>query len=128
MSRLQQNNGVHDTIENALHRKLEPWINNPPEYTIMVETYKAYGRCKADIRYKKREIERVEDEITSEIEKPRSNEAKKAKLSATSELKDQLTTLEANLEILEAEVKALEFMKSMFSSSNYRMRLQEQYA
>jgi hypothetical protein len=124
MSRLQ-NNGE---VENTLHRKLEPWVNNPPDYETMIETYKQYGRIKSDIRYKKREIERVEELIIVDIDKPRSNEAKKAKLSATSELKDELTTLEANLEIIESEVKALEFMKTMFNAANYRTRLSEQYA
>lgn len=127
MSRLHSN-GVHDTVEDVLRKKLEPWINNAPEYQVMVDTYKQYGRCKSDIRYKKREIERAEELVIVEVDKPRSNDAKKAKLAATSVLKDELTTLEANLEIIEAEVKALEFMKTMFNASNFRMRLQESYA
>lgn len=128
MSSRLQNNGTHDAVDNVLQRKLEPWINNVVEYEVMVETYKQYGRCKADIRYKKREIERVEDELVMFDIKPRSNEARKAKLAATSNLKDELTTLEANLEILESEIKTLEYIKTMFNASNFRMRLQEQYA
>jgi len=124
-SRLQ--NPVSETVETALHKKLEPWINNPPEYDVMIETYKKHGRLKANIRLKKRDIERIEEEITSKVEKPRSNEAKVEKLNATSTLKDELAVLEAELEIVEAEVKALEFLKVMFNASNYRTRLAEQY-
>lgn len=124
-SRLQ--NPVSETVETALAKKLEPWINNPPEYITMINTYKAHGRLKAHIRLKKRDIERAEELVTAEIDKPRSNEAKKAKLEATATLKDELAELEAELEIVDAEVKALEFMKTMFNASNYRTRLAEQY-
>jgi seryl-tRNA synthetase len=115
------------TPDDILRKKLEPWINNPPEYSTMIETYKALGRIKAAIARKKREIERAEELVTVEIDKPRSNEAKKAKLSATADLKDELSELEAELEVIDAEVKALEFMKVMFNASNYRTRLAEQY-
>ena len=124
MSRL---NGTANTPDEVLRRKLEPWINNPPEYETMIETYKSLGRIKAAIARKKREIERAEELVTVEVDRPRSNEAKKAKLSATSELKDELSELEAELEVIDAEVKALEFMKVMFNASNYRTRLAEQY-
>lgn len=124
-SRLQS--PVSETVESALHKKLEPWINNPPEYETMIKTYKRQGILKAYIRRKKRDIERQEDTITVMDLKPRSNEAKKAKLDATTSLKDDLADLEAELEVIESEVKALEFMKTMFNASNYRTRLAEQY-
>lgn len=132
MSRIQSNynirsNGVVPSVENTLSQKLEPWVNNPPDYKMMVETYKQYGRLKATITRKKREIERAEEQVTIEVDRPRSNEAKVAKLNATSTLKDELTEIEAELAECEADVKALEFMKSMFASSNFRMHLQEQY-
>lgn len=118
---------VSETVETALAKKLEPWINNPPEYIVMIETYKQHGRLKSQIRLKKRDIERAEEQVTAEQDKPRSNDAKKAKLEATAKLKDHLAVLEAELEIIESEVKALEFMKTMFNASNYRTRLAEQY-
>jgi len=124
-SRLQ--NPISETVETALHRKLEVWINNPPEYDVMIETYKQHGRLKAKIRLIKREIERIEENITVLIDKPRSNEAKKAKLDATVSLKDALADSEAELELVDSEIKALEFMKVMFNASNYRTRLAEQY-
>ncbi len=117
-------NGVEDTLT---HR-LETWSNNPPQYEHMLETYKSLGRCKAAIVRKKREIETVEEAITVEIDKPRSNDAKKAKLNATSKLKDELTELLAELEILEAEIKTLEFLKTMFNAANYRMKMVDNFA
>jgi hypothetical protein len=127
MSRLQ-NNGAENVVESTLQQRLEPWVNNPPDYTVMVETYKSQGRLKAKIRLIKREIERTEDDISVEVDKPRSNEAKKQKLAATSHLRDELADLEAELELVESDVKALEFMKTMFNAANYRTRLSEQYA
>ena len=125
MSRLQQtNNGV---IENTISKQLEPWVNNPPAYETMIETYKKQGRLKAAIVRLKREIQRIEDQVSVDIDKPRSNEAKKAKLEATAEEKDKLSELEAELEIVDTDVKILEFQKTMFNAANYRMRLQEQY-
>jgi multidrug resistance efflux pump len=125
MSRIQNN--TPETVDTVLQQKLEPWINNPPEYDIMIETYKRQGRLKSQIRIVKRNIERAEELITSEIDRPRSNEAKVKKLNATATLKDQLAEYESELEIIESEVKALEFMKTMFNASNYRTRLAEQY-
>lgn len=126
MSRLQQtNNGV---IDNTINKQLEPWINNPPAYEDMVDTYKELGRTKAAIIKQKREIQRIEDQVSIDIDKPRSNEAKKAKLEATSVERDVLAELEARLEIIDADVKILEFKKTMFNAANFRMRLQEQYA
>ena len=118
----------NSSVESLLHRKLEPWVNNPPEYQTMIDRYKDHGRIKARIVTLKREIEKVEEAISAEIDKPRSNEAKKAKITATSGLKDSLAELEAELEIVDAEIKALEFMKTMFNAANYRMRLADQYA
>ena len=126
MSRLR-NNGSED-VQDTLQKKLEPWINNPPEYETMIEAYKQHGRLKADIIRLKRQIEKAEEQVVIDIDKPRSNEAKKAKLSATSDLRDILAHTEAKLEIIDAEIKALEFMKTMFNASNYRTRLAESYA
>ena len=123
MSRLRE-----DTVESVLQQKLEPWINNPPDYYEMITTYKKYGKINAAIKRKQREISRIEEQITSEIDRPRSNDARKAKLNATATLKDELTELEAQLAEIESEVKALEYMKVMFNASNYRTRLAEQYA
>ena len=108
---------------NQLQSKLEPWINNPPDYTEMTTAYKSQGRLNSAIRLKQREIARAEDLVTGEQDKPRSNEAKKAKLFATSTLKDQLAELESELAIIDSEIKALEFMKVMFNAANYRTRL-----
>lgn len=106
-----------------LQAKLEPWVNNPPDYIEMTTAYKAQGRLNSAIKLKHREIVRAEDEVTVDQDRPRSNEAKKAKLAATSTLKDELAQLEADLAIVDSEIKALEFMKVMFNAANYRTRL-----
>lgn len=106
-----------------LQAKLEPWVNNPPDYTEMKVAYLAQGRLNSAIRLKKREIDKAEDMVTGEQDRPRSNDAKKAKLLATSTLKDELAQLEAELAVVDSEIKALEFMKVMFNAANYRTRL-----
>lgn len=112
-----------DSADMTIAKKLEPWINNPPDYYEMIEAYKEMGRINAAIKRKQREISRAEENVTAEIDRPRSNDAKKAKLAATVTLKDELADLEADFAIVEAQVKALEFMKVMFNASNYRTRL-----
>lgn len=128
MSRLQNNMPHVDTPDTVIAKRLEPWINNPPEYETMIETYKRQGRLKALIVRKKREIERTIEELNRTHDfKPRSNDAKLMKDNSTSHLRDELADLEAELEVVEANVKALEFMKTMFNASNYRTRLAESY-
>lgn len=112
-----------DSADMTIAKKLEPWINNPPDYYEVIEAYKEMGRINAAIKRKQREISRAEENVTAEIDRPRSNDAKKAKLAATVTLKDELADLEADFAIVEAQVKALEFMKVMFNASNYRTRL-----
>ena len=108
----------------VLMKRLEVWVNNAPDYFEMRDIYKKYGITRAAITRKKRDIDRTEELITAEIDRPRSNDARKAKLNATAVLKDELAELEADLALIESEVKALEFMKTMFSSANYRTKLQ----
>lgn len=122
MSRLRSDNGDR-SVEEVLLARLEPWINNPPDYFEMREIYTKYGKLKADIRRKQREIDRAEEEVMRMVDRPRSNEAKLMKNNSTSHLRDQLAELEAELAIVESEVKALEFMKTMFNAANFRTRL-----
>ncbi len=120
MSRLQNNGDV--SLADALLKKLEPWANNPPDYHEMKRLYDEYGKLKAAIKRKEREITRIEESITAEIDKPRSNEAKQKKLKATADLKDDLAELEAEFAIIESEVKALEFLKTMFQAATFRVK------
>lgn len=103
--------------------KLILWIDNAPDFYDMQATYTAYGKQKATIRKLQRTIDRIEDEIAIEQDKPRSNDAKKAKLTATSSLKDTLAELEADLYILESKVKMLEYQRSMFNAATFRHRM-----
>lgn len=111
-----------------LQAKLEPWVNNPPDYTEMKEAYLQQGKLRSAIRLKKREIERTEEQVMREVDRPRSNDAKRIRNNSTTALKDSLAVLEADLEIIESEIKALEFMKNMFSSANYRTRLLQDFS
>lgn len=113
----------NDSIKDALGSKLEQWLNNPPDLYEMDEAYTNYGKLKALVRKIQRQIEAIEDEIMLEQDKPRSNEARKAKLTATASLKDTLANAEADLAIAETEVKKLEYRRSMFSAAIYRTKL-----
>lgn len=123
MSRLQSNGA-----EQVLAQKLNPWLNQPPDYYDTEQSYKELGRLQAAVKLKHREITRAEETVINEQDKPRSNDARKAKLSATSELKDQLAELEAELAIADAAIKLLEFQKSMFSSAIYRTKMANDFA
>lgn len=122
MSRLQSDNA--DTI---IAQKLNPWLNQPPDYYDTEQAYKELGRLNAAVKRKQREITRAEEQVMEEQTKPRSNEARKAKLHATTTLKDELAVLEQELAIIEADIKLLEFKKSMFSSAIYRTRMMTEF-
>ena len=124
MSLLQQNNGAKQIIEESLTKALDPWMNNVPDFYDMNSAYKELGRLNAAIRRKKRAIEKVEETIAAETDRPRSNEARIIKIQSTAILKDDLCELEAEKEIVESQVKALEFHKTMFNAANYRTRLE----
>lgn len=124
MSRLQSN-----SANQVLVSRLNPWLNGGiPDYYDVQKAYKELGRLQAAVKRKQREITRAEETVVSEQDKPRSNDARRAKLSATSALKDQLSELEADLAIVETEVKALDFARSMFSSAVYRTKLMMDFA
>ena len=103
--------------------KLKPWIEDPPDFFIVADEFKALGAIKAQIIQKKREIERVEDGVSIESDKPRSNEAKQQKLKSTITLKDELADLEAQHAVLELSVKRLEYRKTMFNASSYALKM-----
>jgi len=117
-----------DTVSDALHKSLDPWLNSIPDLYDVTESYKEQGRLKAAITRKKRDISRAENIIIVEQDKPRSNEAKKAKLNATSLLEDELSELEAELAVIDAHVKTLEFMKGMLQAATYRAKMSMEYA
>lgn len=112
------------TPDEIIQVKLGPWVNNPPDFHDMTEAYDTYASLRSQIIQKKRDIERVEDEVTSEEDKPRSNEARKKRLHATVQLKDQLADLEAAFAFAESTIKKLEYRKDMFKSANYKLARQ----
>jgi len=116
-------NSNEDTSVVANH-KLQHWLENPPDLSEMLEVYDTYAYIKAAIIRKKREIKVVEDEISLEIDRPRSNEAKRAKMQATKSLEDDLAGLEEEFVYAEIAVKKIEFRKSMYQNATYTIKQQ----
>ena len=102
---------------------LETWVNNAPDYYEVTQAYKGYGRLKQMIILKEREIERIEHQIASEEDKPRSNAARSRKIMETSSLLDDLAELKAQFAEHEAYIKSLEYHKSMFASAAYTIKM-----
>jgi hypothetical protein len=103
--------------------KVNEWIENVPDYHDMTECYAMLGKLKAEHILLKREIERVEEQVSIEADKPRSNEARAKRLQATVLLKDKLADSEANLVQWEMHAKSLEYKKSMFASAAYTTKI-----
>jgi hypothetical protein len=89
----------------------------------MTSTYKRLGELRAQVIKLKREIERVEEQVSIEAERPRSNETRSRRLQATTVLKDSLADIEAETAIQETLVKSLEYRKSMYASMAYTTKL-----
>jgi DNA repair exonuclease SbcCD ATPase subunit len=115
---------MKSVIEDGLAKALDPWMNTVPDFYDMNSTYKELGRLNAAIRRKKRAIEKIEETIAAETDRPRSNEARINKIHATETLKDELCDLEAQKEEIETTVKAMEFHKTMFNAANFRSRME----
>lgn len=110
------------SIVETITRTLEPWLNNAPSFDDVNQAYKQQGRLTAQIRRKQREIEQIEEAVLFEVDKPRSNAARITKLQKTSQCKDELAELEAQLAEVTADVKILEFRVRMFQSANFRIK------
>ena len=112
-------------ITQAVLKKLDPWLNNVPDFDDVKQAYQSRGKLQSERTATLRNIESIEEEIlTDEKNKPRSNETRIRKLKATQELRDYLTDIEMQLATVENECKLLEFRKSMFSAACYRMKIQ----
>lgn len=99
------------------------WLENPPDYYDMTTAYQRLGELRAQVIKLKREIERIEEQVSIAEERPRSNEARSRRLQATSILKDSLADTEAETAIQEAVIKSLEYRKSMYASVAYTTKL-----
>jgi hypothetical protein len=97
---------IGDTlVTDTLREKLEPWLNNVPDYHDMTQTYEKLGKLKANEIALQRLIVKAEDNAIQGIDKIRSNDAKKAKILASEKLRDELAIIQRDLAIVEAEVK-----------------------
>lgn len=103
--------------------RINEWLDNVPDYYDMTKAYEELGNIRAKIILIKREIERVEEQVSIEAERPRSNEARSRRLQATAVLKDSLADAEAKAVIQEALVKTYEYRKSMFASAAYTAKI-----
>lgn len=110
------------TADDLIVERLNGWLNNPPDFWEVSEVYDNLAEYKRRARLLRRDIARAEDEVALTVDKPRSNDAKKAKLEATAELSDELAKLEADIEYLDTKAKKLEYMRSMFASSTYALK------
>lgn len=103
--------------------KVNDWLDNVPDYYDMTTAYDKLGKLKAQSIRLKREIEKVEEQVAIEADKPRSNETRSKRLQATSLLKDSLADIEAEISIWEMTVKTFEYRKSMFASAAYTTKI-----
>jgi hypothetical protein len=103
--------------------KISDWVTHVPDYYDMTSAYAKFGELKAQIIRIKREIERAEEQVAIQNERPRSNQARAERLQATSLLKDTLADAEAEAAVQEALVKSLEYRKAMFASATYSAKL-----
>lgn len=101
---------------------LQAWLANPPSHADMVEIYRQRGQLKAQQVRLERAIERAEEDVTAESAQPRGNEAKRQRIQATADLRDQLASVEAGLIMIESEVKILEFARDMIRTANYQLK------
>jgi len=115
-----------DKAKDPILEKLDPFLNNVPDYDEVKALYKRQGKLKSDIRLLQRQIAKAIEEIDRIVEKPRSNDAKIMKANAASHLEDKLAELEAALAIVDADVKAMEYFKSMFSAAVFRAKMIDQ--
>lgn len=113
-------NFAHDNTEG---HKADAWIDNVPDYYDMTSAYENLAKIKAQIIRVKRSIERVEEQIAVDADRPRSNETRQKRLQATQTLKDELAEYESALAYAESSVKILEYKKSMFASVSYATKL-----
>lgn len=102
--------------------KLRPWLEEPPDFYNVEQSFRLLGDLKSLIVKKKREIERIEDAIAVESDRPRSNEAKQKKLGSTVTHRDELADLESQLAIVEQTVKHLEYRKTMFNAASFALK------
>ena len=103
--------------------ELANWVTNAPDYYDMTRAYKSLGRIKQLVILKEREIERAEQQIVIEDDKPRSNAARAKRFQVTGVMLDELADLKGELAVLEAYCKQLEFAKSMFASAAYTIKM-----
>ena len=111
------------TASDIIRAKISKCLDNVPDYQDVKDTYTRLGIVRRDIKLLKRDIDEAEDTVIAASDRPRSNETRIAKLSATKTLKQELAKLESEEAELEMAVKFMEFHKAMYASASYQSRI-----
>jgi hypothetical protein len=110
------------TPNELIEDRLNSWLNNPPDYYTVTEVYDRLSELKRRARLYRGDISRIEDEVSIEVDKPRSTEAKKRKLEATAGIVAELVLLEAEIEYYSEQAKKFEYIRGMFASSSFALK------
>lgn len=110
------------TPDDIIVERINGWLNNPPDFFDVSAVYDTLADLKRKARTLRGDIKRIENEVAKTVDKPRSNEARIAKVEATEQLEETLTLVEADIEYYEMKAKKLEYMRSMFASSSYALK------
>lgn len=110
------------TPDDLIIERINKWLDNPPDFYDVTAVYDTLADLKRQARLLRGDIKRIENEVAQTIDKPRSNEAKLAKIQATEQLEETLTVVEADIEYYEMKAKKLEYARSMFASSTYALK------
>ena len=111
-----------DNQQAMIEKVLDKWLKNPPDYDDVKRAYKKRGELQSKQIQLKRAINRVEEDVAAESDRPRSNDTRKKKLDNTRHLKDDLAVIEADLAIYENDIKFLEYRKTMAQSATWQLK------
>jgi hypothetical protein len=105
-----------------MEKVLNKWLKNPPDYDDVHRAYKKRGELQSRRIKVVRDINRIEDDVAAESDKPRSNDTRQRKLTATRQLKDDLAEVEADIAIHDNDVKFIEYRKDMYKSATWHLK------
>ena|SRR5688500_4193573 len=119
-------NGVKKTdveLEGNLQllNKLNQWLDSPDRFT-MEDTYDKIGKLERAIKLLQKDMRKAENAAIDEIDKPRSNEAKKIRNKIVDPFLDQIADIEAELCILNAERRKLEYRRDMYKQAGWHYK------
>lgn len=117
---------LHKSANQVIIDRMNSWLDNPPDYYDVTDVFDRLGALKKKARLLKAEITMRENRITLQSAKPKGNDAIREKIEATQDLVFDLNLIEADIDELEIKAKRLEYMKTMFNSSSYAVKLRSE--